>query len=205
VTGATGSTGATGTVSAAGDGTLALPGIAFTSQTSTGIYKPAATQIGMVAGGATQLLLSANVLEQRNGTSFQTLRVFNTYTDASNYERLSIFGGASWSILAQAAGTGAARIFTIGTGGAANLIFQVNGTNKWAVDWSTGNFCASTDNTTDIGFNVSSNRPRTIYVGTSVVTPALTVSAPGAFAAGDKYLIVDASGHVHVSALGPAS
>lgn len=34
---------------------------------------------------------------------------------------------------------------------------------------------------------------------------AIGASGPGAFAAGDKYLIIDASGNVHVSALGPAS
>lgn len=45
-----------------------------------------------------------------------------------------------------------------------------------------------------------------------VVTNGLTVSAGGAtivglgtFAAGDKYVIADASGHLHLSALGPAS
>lgn len=46
-------------------------------------------------------------------------------------------------------------------------------------------------------------------IGTSAgslsISSALQLSALGAFAAGDKYLIVDATGNVHVSALGPAS
>jgi hypothetical protein len=53
---------------------------------------------------------AANVLAQRNSTNGQTFRVYNTYTDASNYERLS----AAWSgnictLKAEAAGTGTAR------------------------------------------------------------------------------------------------
>jgi len=46
-------------------------------------------------------------------------------------------------------------------------------------------------------------------IGTSAgrlnVSSALTLASLGAFAASDKYLIVDSSGNVHVSALGPAS
>lgn len=46
-------------------------------------------------------------------------------------------------------------------------------------------------------------------IGTSAgrlnISSALTLSSIGAFAASDKYLIVDSSGNVHVSSLGPAS
>ena len=55
---------------------------------------------------------AANILAQRNGTSAQTKRVYNTYTDASNYER----GTFDWQgtantfvIGTQNAGTGSAR------------------------------------------------------------------------------------------------
>lgn len=34
---------------------------------------------------------------------------------------------------------------------------------------------------------------------------AITITTPPAFVAGDKYLVIDASGNIHVSALGPAS
>ena len=60
---------------------------------------------------------SANTLAQRNSTNAQTFRLYNTYTDASNYERLSI----DWSttantatIVTQNAGTGSARNLAIG-------------------------------------------------------------------------------------------
>lgn len=60
---------------------------------------------------------AANTLAQRNGTNAQTFRVYNTFTDASNYERLSV----DWSsnvayIRPQNAGTGSARIFVPVTG-----------------------------------------------------------------------------------------
>ena len=60
---------------------------------------------------------AANTLAQRNSTNAQTFRLYNTYTDASNYERLSI----DWStttntatIVTQNAGTGSARTLAIG-------------------------------------------------------------------------------------------
>lgn len=84
---------------------------------------------------------AANTLAQRNGTTAQTLRVYNTFTDASNYER----GVIDWAttanrltIGAQAAGTGTLRIVSIvgsqllvpGDGSAsAPTIANVNSTN----------------------------------------------------------------------------
>ena len=60
---------------------------------------------------------AANTLAQRNGTSAQTIRVYNTYTDASNYERLS----TTWSsnvcyTKPENAGTGSARLYVPVTG-----------------------------------------------------------------------------------------
>ena len=57
---------------------------------------------------------AAGILAQRNGTNAQTFRVYNTYTDASNYER----GFLRWSsnvfeIGPEAAGTGTARPMSI--------------------------------------------------------------------------------------------
>jgi len=61
---------------------------------------------------------AANILAQRNSTSAQTFRIYNTYTDASNYER----GFFRWNtnvleIGAEAAGTGTQRQlrFPLGT------------------------------------------------------------------------------------------
>jgi hypothetical protein len=50
----------TGTVSAAADGTAALPGIAFASDTNTGIYRPGADQLAISTGGNGRLFVDAN-------------------------------------------------------------------------------------------------------------------------------------------------
>lgn len=60
---------------------------------------------------------AANTLAQRNGTNAQTSRVYNTYTNASNYERLS----TTWSsnvcyTKPENAGTGSARLYVPVTG-----------------------------------------------------------------------------------------
>lgn len=50
---------------------------------------------------------AANTLAQRNGTTAQTNRIYGTYTDSSNYERLAIgHDGTTSFIRAQTAGTG---------------------------------------------------------------------------------------------------
>ena len=51
---------------------------------------------------------AAATLAQRNGTTQQIFRLYNTYTDASNYERLTLTGvaGTSVNITAQTLGTG---------------------------------------------------------------------------------------------------
>ena len=55
----------------------------------------------------------ANVLRQRNGTNAQTYRVYETYTDTSNYSRLSISApsGGPITLASEAAGTGSYRNF----------------------------------------------------------------------------------------------
>jgi len=58
---------------------------------------------------------AASTLAQRNSTNSQTFRLYNTYTDASNYERSALsfvtYSGALYTKLAaESAGTGAANI-----------------------------------------------------------------------------------------------
>jgi hypothetical protein len=84
---------------------------------------------------------AANTLAQRNGTNAQTFRIYNTFTDASNYER----GFMRWSsnvlqIGTEAAGTGGARAVniqsantvTLGNGGTGFLV--INATNAGLVN-----------------------------------------------------------------------
>lgn len=53
---------------------------------------------------------AANTIAVRNGTNAQSLHVYRTYTDASNYERLKIgVNGSNFRVAAEKAGTGFAR------------------------------------------------------------------------------------------------
>ena len=53
---------------------------------------------------------AANTLAQRNGTNAQTYRLYNTFTNASNYQRTSITDDSTGLVIDQQyAGTGAAR------------------------------------------------------------------------------------------------
>ena len=69
-------------------------------------------------GGDTKLFRdgAAGILAQRNGTAPQSFRVYNTYTDASNYERGVIGWNTTANVLTigtQAAGTGTLRLTAI--------------------------------------------------------------------------------------------
>jgi hypothetical protein len=113
----------------------------FTFSNNDGSYNFAVGSSGPVsltygfnsyAGGTADLALTrdaANTLAQRNGTNAQTLRVYNTYTDASNYER----GFLKWDtnifkIGAEKGGTGTQRQVNIATGAASDFTFNTSGT-----------------------------------------------------------------------------
>lgn len=71
---------------------------------------------------------AANTLGQRNGTAAQVHRIYNTFTNASNYERAVFSWTASanvFSIFTEALGTGTGRDLLIGAG-ATNLQFGVS-------------------------------------------------------------------------------
>jgi hypothetical protein len=69
------------------------------------------------AGTIPDLVLTrdaANTLGQRNGVNAQTFNLYNTYTDASNYERVRMgWSGNVLQIAPQAAGTGTVRVLHI--------------------------------------------------------------------------------------------
>jgi hypothetical protein len=65
-------------------------------------------EIALLRDGAT------GTLAQRWSTTSQTFRIYNTFTDASNYERLGINWGSNIvSIKPEAAGTGTVRVLHI--------------------------------------------------------------------------------------------
>lgn len=107
---------------------------------------------------------AANVLAMRNGTAAQSLRLYGTYTDASNYERFRLAADtAGVYIIADRAGTGVARA----------MHFWTDGNSRWDIG-STGHFLATTDNTYDIGAT-GATRPRNIFVASDITTGSTTL------------------------------
>jgi len=145
----------------------------------------------MIAGRDTFLARdAAGTLAQRNGANAQTFNIYNTYTDASNYER----GHIGWSndtlhITTQAAGTGIGRNIQIiagaekqlrlGGGSESHIYFTPGNQQGFRMDAS-ANFYPSNDNDLDIG--LSTNKVRKLYVhaldATSLKMDSLPTSDP---------------------------
>jgi hypothetical protein len=94
-----------------------------------GAFASIAWSAGAPQSASDTILLrdAANTLALRNGAAAQTFRVYNTYTDASNYERLNI----QWSsnvarIFPSAAGSGTVQSIYFGSDSVANNAFLVN-------------------------------------------------------------------------------
>jgi hypothetical protein len=83
---------------------------------------------------------AANTLAQRNGTNAQTSRIYNTFTDASNYERFAIsWDSNTLKLNTEAAGTGTQRNLSIS---AAQILMPDLPTSDPAVAgalWRSGN------------------------------------------------------------------
>jgi hypothetical protein len=115
-----------------------------------------------------------DVLAQRNGTTPQTSRIYETFTDIANGAALELIGGATMYVRTIQTGTGLARPLVLGTTGAASLQFMVGSTPRWMVD-TDGSLKAVTDNAYDLGS--ATLRPRDLYVGRAV-TMAVLGTAP---------------------------
>lgn len=155
--------------------------------TGNGLALVAGVEVAWLSGGITttrDVVLArdaAGTLAQRNGANAQTLRVYNTYTDASNYERADI----GWLSNTLVVGTANA-----GTGSSRTLQFNTGGTGRFLLNTS-GHFLAVTDNTYDIGSSAG-NRPRDVFAANRIVASGVTqgsqlrisdgIAAPGGVA-----------------------
>ena len=122
----------------------------------------------------------SNIFGQRNGTAAQTFNIYSTYTDGSNYSRASLSfstpsnGTSAFTINANgAAGSGTAQELWLK---AANNVYFGGGVGyTWTIN-NTGHFFTGADNVYDIGQS-STNRPRNVYVATSITPGAGVVIA----------------------------
>lgn len=113
------------------------------------------------------LIGSSNVLDFRNGTNTQQFNIYKTFTDASNYERMALYSDANrFYILQQKAGTGSARILSI-----VSLDKLELGSSGGGWDITTGGHFVPEGVTNNFDVGLTGTRPRTIYAGTSVVSP----------------------------------
>jgi hypothetical protein len=158
--------------------------------------------IGSSISSAGDVILArddANILAQRNGVNAQAFRVYNTYTDASNYERANMEWNTNrFRIFTDKAGTGASRSIDIISSN--EIQFWTGSTQNWRISTS-GHFLANTDNLYDIGA-FGATRPRNGYFSDSVVAPKFAVTdgvtAPGATVGLAKIYVDTADGDLKV-------
>ena len=178
------------------DGSHGSPTHTFRDQTTVGMYRLASNTLGfatppgdmlwdgavlylqvntaqiyMGASNDVQLVrdAAADILAMRRTTNAQAFRMYNTYTDASNYERVRFeWNSNKFSISTQGLGTGTIRHIEIGTeGGTSNLYLRSNGQNRWRIAANAGELLAETDNTHDIGAT-GANRPRNVFIAGNI-------------------------------------
>jgi len=159
-------------------GTFSATGVAIVSSGALGF----ATGFG-VAGDVLFYRDAADTLALRRSTNAQNFRVYNTYTDASNYERGGIGWGSSiFYVGPTAAGTGTLHSMSL-IGNTVGFQTGPSLTNRWSFN-AAGHFVTDTDNTYDIGAS-GANRPRNLYMGSWLRMATTTVaSLPAAATAG---------------------
>lgn len=173
---------------ATSDGTtLTLVAPVLGAATATSITASGLLQAGSAStiGISTDVLLSrraAGNLQMVNGANAQELTLYNTFTDASNYERAElgwVTSTGEFLISTERAGTGANRTIeikpaggmVIGFGATNDMRFQEGATIQWRII-SGGVFRPETDNAIDLGG--ASNRVRDLYVGRDLFRPGGT-------------------------------
>jgi hypothetical protein len=149
------------------------------------------------------ITLTSNVLEQRNGANAQTFRVYNTYTDASNYERLTLdFSSNVARLLVENLGTGSPRSLRVGTVGVGTINFIQANNTRWVID-ANGYMQAGIDNLYDIGAS-GATRPRNLYMASWIrmaTTVVASLPAAATAGAGARMFVTDALAPVFGSAV----
>ncbi|MHA2401447.1 MAG: hypothetical protein ACYSYU_00025 [Planctomycetota bacterium] len=82
---------------------------------------------------------AANILAMRNGANANELRIYNTYTDASNYERLEVKWDTNEAFVSAAYnGTGSARNVVVGADRGAVRFEGASSIIRWYIGGSSG-------------------------------------------------------------------
>ncbi len=108
-------------------------GASYIKMRSNGTFDWSSTTDPTAASDLSLSRDAANILAQRNGTNAQTFRIYGTYTDASNNERIELDFSSSQAVLSMGRGYGTginrtANLWFFGTGG---FNVQPNATTSW--------------------------------------------------------------------------
>lgn len=164
---------------------------------STNLTLNGGRTFGISAGnGAADVIIARggpNILEQRNGVSPQTWRLYVNYSDASNLSRFYVQATASViNIATESLGSGGGALpIKMIPGVGADLFLGCRGSGRLMVGAS-ALVPDSTTNAYDIG--AASTTYRNGYFGTSVVTPTLTGGTADLSVAGANYVSVITAG-----------
>lgn len=138
---------------------------------------------------------AADKLAQRRGTNPQTMRLYGTYTDASNYERgflsWNYFGDNGLALGVEKLGTGVARKLYVSNQTNEAIIFRTNDAARWGIDGSGGMLYPITDNSVDIG--TSALRVKSIYGAGGVTLGIATKTAAYTCTANDHTILGNAT------------
>ena len=156
------------------------------------------TDVALVRDGA------AGCLAQRNSTNPQAFRVYNTFTDASNYERgFFRYASNALEIGHEGLGTGAVTPRTVSLWANGTRYFTVGGdTGAWNIN-NSNNLVCGIDNTRDIGAS-GANRPRNLYMASWIrmaTTVVASLPAAATAGAGARMFVTDALTPVFGSAV----
>jgi len=108
---------------------------------------------------------AANTLAQRNGTNEQHLKLYETYTDSTNYARMALKASGEIGYLTmERAGTGTGNLNYLQLEAPTAILMGTPGQVRWKIiAGSTGHFLAENDNLYDIGAS-GANRPRNLFL-----------------------------------------
>jgi len=149
---------------------------------------------GTTPGNPSDVLLfrdGAGALGLRQGANQQRVNIYNTYTDASNYERgFALWNANAFVIGTEFLGSGSVRSMAFSTPASGNIFMSPGNSDKWMFQ-GLGHITAVTDNVYDIGAS-GANRPRNLFLG-GTVTAGGTVNTGANFGMNSGGSIVWAS------------
>jgi hypothetical protein len=159
--------------------TIDSVGMLGTDQFGAGLNVSSAASIGFSdsaaayqAGSPRLFKDDTGILAQRNGSSAQAFRVYNDYGAGVNFSRFALgFSGGVLNIGVEQGGTGANLGVAIKSLAGVSIHVGSPTTPVWNFA-SAGHLLANLDGFFDIGAS-GANRPRNIYVGTSIDAPLI--------------------------------